>query len=55
MVSFERCQSQKAFEAVQPLESTNGGKIVRRYDSEKHLKVCDSDKKVVVRAKKPED
>ncbi|KAL0725991.1 hypothetical protein Bca4012_022084 [Brassica carinata] len=54
-VSFERCQSQKAFEAVHPLESTHGGKIMRRYDSEKHLKVCHSDKKVVVRAKKPED
>ncbi|KAJ0252107.1 Uncharacterized protein HA466_0129560 [Hirschfeldia incana] len=54
-VSFERCQSQKAFEAVHPLESTHGGKIMRRYDSEKHFKVCDSDKKLVVRAKKPED
>ncbi|CAH8380222.1 unnamed protein product [Eruca vesicaria subsp. sativa] len=50
-VSFERSQSQKAFEAVH----LHGGKIMRRYDSEKHLKICDSDKKVVVRAKKPED
>ena len=50
-VSFERNQSQKAFEAVHP----HVGNIMRRYDSEKHLKVCDSDTKVVVRAKKPED
>ncbi|KAL0686909.1 hypothetical protein Bca4012_086586 [Brassica carinata] len=50
-VSFERSQSQKTFEAVHP----HVGNIMRRYDSEKHLKVCDSDTKVVVRAKKPED
>ncbi|XP_010447061.1 PREDICTED: uncharacterized protein LOC104729759 [Camelina sativa] len=54
-VTFERCQSQKAFEAVQPLESSNGGKVMKRYVSEKHLRICDSDKKVVVRVKKPED
>lgn len=51
-VSFGRSQSQKAFEAVQPLES---GKIMKRYESEKHLRICDSDKKVLVRVKKPED
>ncbi|RID77454.1 hypothetical protein BRARA_A00367 [Brassica rapa] len=50
-VSFERSQSQKALEAVHP----HVGNIMKRYDSEKHLKVCDSDKKVVVRAKKSED
>ncbi|XP_010432398.1 PREDICTED: uncharacterized protein LOC104716679 [Camelina sativa] len=54
-VNFERSQSQKAFEAVQPLESTNGGKVMKRYVSEKNLRICDSDKKVVVRVKKPED
>ncbi|KAF3527381.1 hypothetical protein DY000_02036578 [Brassica cretica] len=50
-VSFERSQSQKTFEAVH----RHVGNIMRRYDSEKHLKVYDSDTKVVVRAKKPED
>ncbi|CAE6159572.1 unnamed protein product [Arabidopsis arenosa] len=54
-VSFGRSQSQKAFEAVQPLESSNGEKTMKRYVSEKHMRVCDSDKKVVVRVKKPED
>lgn len=54
-VSFERSQSEKAFEAVKPLESTNGGKMMKRYVSEKHMRICDSDKKVVVRVKKPED
>ncbi|XP_002869138.2 uncharacterized protein LOC9303185 [Arabidopsis lyrata subsp. lyrata] len=54
-VSFGRSQSQKAFEAVQPLESTNGEKTMKRYVSEKHMRICDSDKKVVVRVKRPED
>uniref|UniRef100_A0A1J3C8E5 Uncharacterized protein n=1 Tax=Noccaea caerulescens TaxID=107243 RepID=A0A1J3C8E5_NOCCA len=54
-VSFGRSQSQKAFEAVHPLESTCGGKIMKRYESEKHMRVCDSDKKVAVRMKKPGD
>lgn len=54
-VSFGRSQSHKAFEAVKPLESTNGEKNMKRYVSEKHMRVCDSDKKVVVRVKKPED
>ncbi|EOA17396.1 hypothetical protein CARUB_v10005690mg [Capsella rubella] len=54
-VTFERSQSQKAFEAVQPLESSNGGKVMKRYVSEKHMRICDSDKKVVVKVKKPED
>lgn len=51
-VSFGRSQSQKAFEAVEPLES---GKIMKRYESEKCMRICDSDKKVLVRVKKPED
>ncbi|ESQ53664.1 hypothetical protein EUTSA_v10027578mg [Eutrema salsugineum] len=54
-VSFGRSQSLKAFEAVHPLESTCGGKFMKRYESEKHLRICDSDKKVAVRVKKPED
>ncbi|CAH2076817.1 unnamed protein product [Thlaspi arvense] len=54
-VSFSRSQSQKAFEAVQPLESTCGGKIMKRYASEKHMRICDSEKKVEVRVKKPKD
>ncbi|KFK30088.1 hypothetical protein AALP_AA7G215000 [Arabis alpina] len=51
-VSFGRSQSQKAFEAVEPLES---GKIMMRYESEKCMRICDSDKKVLMRVKKPED
>lgn len=54
-VSFERSQSQKAFEVVHPPESTCGGRVMKRYESEKHLRICDTDKKVVVRGKKPED
>ncbi|CAH8329399.1 unnamed protein product [Eruca vesicaria subsp. sativa] len=54
-VSFERSQTQKAFEAVHPLESTCGGKVMKRYESEKHLRICDSDKKVHVRTKKADD
>ncbi|KAF8090488.1 hypothetical protein N665_0475s0023 [Sinapis alba] len=49
-VSFERSQSQKVSES-----STCGGKVMKRYESEKHLRICDTDKKVVVRAKRPED
>ncbi|KAL1215732.1 hypothetical protein V5N11_024273 [Cardamine amara subsp. amara] len=51
-VSFGRSQSQKAFEAVRPLESR---KIMKRHESEKHMRICDSDKKVMVRVMKPED
>ncbi|CAF2133046.1 unnamed protein product [Brassica rapa] len=54
-LSFERSQSQKAFEVVHPPESTCGGRVMKRYESEKHLRICDTDKKVVVRGKKPED
>ncbi|CAN8229433.1 unnamed protein product [Cochlearia groenlandica] len=55
-VSFGRSQSQKAYEAVQTIDSTCGGKIMKRYESEKHMRICEYDKKVLVRSvKKQED